>query len=105
MVNNISMAAKKVGNKRIEKITIDILNYHTSPVEAAEIARDAKVAHLLYNHIVPPLPFSPMEKLFIKGVKDVYSGGVTVGRDGTLVSLEANKDSIAVSAANNIIGP
>lgn len=97
LVANITQAAQSAGNQRIEKITTDILNYHTTPIEAAEIARDASVKHLLFYHIVPPLPLSAMEKLFIKGVDDIYSGGVTVGSDGTFISLEANKKSIDVS--------
>jgi ribonuclease Z len=76
------------------KITHDILDYHTTPVEAAEIARDAGVGYLLYNHIVPPLPLPSMEEIFLDGVAETWSGPVSVGRDGTLVRLPADSEVI-----------
>jgi ribonuclease Z len=48
MVGIMNAAAKKTGNEITARITADILDYHTTPVEAAEIARDAGVGHLLY---------------------------------------------------------
>ena len=98
LVELFTDAARSVGRDRIATITTDILDYHTTPVEAAEIARDAGVGHLVYTHIVPPLPVAPLEELFLEGVDDVYEGPVTVGRDGTLVRLDAGGDSIAVEA-------
>jgi ribonuclease Z len=97
LVGIITAANEKIGRERIAKITTDILDYHTTPVEAAEIARDAGVGHLLFNHIVPPLLLPPMVEIFVEGVGDVYSGPVTVGRDGTLVSLPAGSDRIEIS--------
>ncbi|MEE4239717.1 MAG: MBL fold metallo-hydrolase, partial [Anderseniella sp.] len=58
-------AANKVGNKIMAKITVDVLDYHASPVEAAETARDAGVGHLLYYHIVPPLVVPGQEALWL----------------------------------------
>lgn len=69
------------------RITQDIHDYHTTPVEAAEIAAEAGVAHLLYYHIVPGLPVRPLERLFLRGVSEVYDGPVTLGRDGTWLAL------------------
>ena len=67
------------------------------PREAAEVARDAGVDHLLYYHIVPPLLLGPMEDLFLGDVERVYDGPVTLGRDGTLIQLEAGSTSIEVT--------
>ena len=33
----------------------DIQDYHMSPVQAAEVAKDAKVKKLVLNHIAPPV--------------------------------------------------
>lgn len=103
MVGILTTAAHNANRPRMVKITEDILDYHTSPVEAAEIARDANVGHLLLSHIVPPLPVKPMEALFLKGVSDVYSSGVTVGKDGTLVSLPTGSKEIVVLESSSLV--
>jgi len=55
------------------------------------------VRHLLYYHVIPPLPVPGLEGVFLAGVSDVFDGGVTLGRDGTLVSLPAGVDVVKVS--------
>jgi ribonuclease Z len=85
--------ATKLGNEVIAKVTHDILDYHTSPVEAAETARDAGVGHLLYYHIVPPVIFPGQETLFLDGAEDVFPD-YTLGQDGTAFSLPAGSEEI-----------
>ena len=94
LVGMLEGTAKKLGIRHIEKIMHDILDYHSSPVEAGQIAEAAGAKRLLFNHIVPPLPIKPMERLFVRGVSDVYDGQTTVGRDGSYVSLPANSDAM-----------
>ncbi len=96
LVKIITRAAQKAGNKRLAKITTDILDYHTTPVEAAQIAQKANVGHLLYYHIVPPLPLSGLEDVFLRGTDDAFDGDITLGRDGTLISLPADSKDIIV---------
>ena len=86
-------SAARTGNPLRERIFNDIHDYHTTPVEAAEIARDANVSHLLYYHIVPPLIAPGMEVIWLEGVDDVFSD-TTVGQDGTSISLPANSNEI-----------
>lgn len=90
-------AAVAAGRDNVAKITTDIPDYHTTPLEAAQIAEAAGVGHLLLYHVVPPLPLPGLESVFLDGVADAYSGSVTVGRDGTLVSLPRGSDAIDVS--------
>jgi ribonuclease Z len=92
----IQHAAESVGNASLAKIAGDVLTYHTSPVEAAEIAETAGVRHLLFYHVVPPMPIPGLESVFLEGVSEHYSGPVTLGRDGTSISLPANSDEIRV---------
>ncbi|MDG2308526.1 MAG: MBL fold metallo-hydrolase [Candidatus Binatia bacterium] len=94
LVGGLTEGARNAERPRTVKITTDILNYHASPVEVGEIARDAGAHEILFYHIVPPLLFSTMEEIFVEGVADVFSGPVTVGRDGTFVSLPAGSDEI-----------
>jgi ribonuclease Z len=92
----IQNAAETVGNSTLAKIAADVLDYHASPVEAAEIAASAGVGHLLYYHIVPPMPIPGLASVFLDGVRDVYDGPLTIGRDGTSISLPADSDEIVV---------
>ncbi len=96
LVEVLTREAEAAGRRNLAQITRDIVDYHTTPVEAAELAREAGVKLLLLNHIVPPLPVAPLEQLFLEGVADVYEGPVQVGRDGTLVRLPAGSDAIEV---------
>lgn len=90
-------AAAAAGRANLAKILEDIPDYHTAPVEAAEIARDAGADHLLFTHVIPPLPLPGLESVFLEGVAEVYDGGVTLGRDGTAVSLPAGSDAVLLS--------
>jgi ribonuclease Z len=94
LVAVITRGAARAGATNVEKISRDILSYHTTPVEAAQIARDAGAKALLLYHIVPPLPLWPLREAFVEGVADVYDGPVTIGRDGTFFSLPAGSDRI-----------
>lgn len=89
-------AAAKVGNDGMAQIALDVQNYHATPLEAAESAEIAGVGHLLYYHVVPATPLPGLESVFLEGVSDVYGGPVTVGRDGTTISLVAGSDQVLV---------
>ena len=96
LVGFLTEAAQANGRDDLAKITLDILDYHASPVEAAESARAAGVGHLLFHHIVPPLIVPTMPGIFLDGTADAYDGPITLGRDGTLVSLPAGSEDIDV---------
>ncbi|MFO0689659.1 MAG: MBL fold metallo-hydrolase [Myxococcota bacterium] len=96
LVGRLHAAARDAGRANLAKITADIPDYHTSPVEAAQIAQAAGVGHLLFYHVVPPLPVPGLDQVFLSGVSKAYDGEVTLGRDGTLVSLPSGSDGIEV---------
>ncbi|NQZ99288.1 MAG: MBL fold metallo-hydrolase [Myxococcales bacterium] len=89
LVGIMEAAATTAGQQRRAKIMKDIQDYHATPVDAAETAAAAGVGHLLFYHVVPPLIAPGMESSFLRGVSDAYSGQITLGRDGTRVSLPA----------------
>jgi len=89
LVALITDASREAGMTRRAKITGDILDYHATPVEAAETAQAAGVGHLLFYHVVPPLLLPGMDVAFLEGVDEAYAGDVTLGQDGTRVSLPA----------------
>jgi ribonuclease Z len=98
LVGMINEAARKAGRHNVAQIAHDILDYHASPTGVARIAAAAGARHLLFHHVLPPLPVPGLEAAFVDGVADLYDGPVTVGRDGTLVSLPAGTDRIEVDA-------
>jgi ribonuclease Z len=96
LVGLIGDAAKTAGKANIAKIMHDILDYHTSPEEAAGIASRAKAKFLLLYHIVPPLPLSALEGPFVGRAREIYQGPLNVGRDGDLVSMPAGGGDITI---------
>ncbi|MEE4202403.1 MAG: MBL fold metallo-hydrolase [Halieaceae bacterium] len=97
LVAMLGQAGKAQGDSIVEQIMIDIPDYHTTPVEAAEIAARAGVGHLVYYHIVPPLPLPGMDQIFLEGVAPVFDEH-TLGVDGLLVSLPPNSDAINIAS-------
>lgn len=72
----------------MKKMAVQVQKYHTSPVEAAEMAARANVKKLVFTHIDPPLgPFLVRrlvtQPFFMKGVSDVFKGEVVIAEDGT----------------------
>lgn len=74
------------GSKRVFDIARRTQAYHTSPVEAAELAAKANARTLVLTHIIPPtgqgLKRRMLESFFLKGVSDVYRGEVLLAQDG-----------------------
>ena len=77
-----------------EKIFSDILDYHTSPEDAARAAQEAKAAHLVLYHLVPPLPVELIEAAFIGDAQSEFDGPITIGQDGMIFSLPAGSNEI-----------
>ncbi len=76
------------------QITRDILAYHTAPEVAAQEAQAAGVRHLLFTHILPPLPFRSGYSAFLGKARSLYAGPITVGEDGMMFSLPAGGTEI-----------
>ena len=80
---------ERAGDKRRAKLTRDILSYHASPTEAAEIAATAKVETLVFTHMVPPINPPVTEQMFLRGVAEIYKGKVVIAKDGMRFDLPA----------------
>jgi len=81
MIDNAIVGLKRQNVTRGVKIMTDIKDYHMSPVIAAELAKEANVKKLVYTHVVPPVPNEKIEQMFLKGVSDVFTGEVVLGKD------------------------
>ncbi|GGS06116.1 MBL fold metallo-hydrolase [Deinococcus sedimenti] len=56
--------------------------YHTTTLEAAQLARDAQVRHLVLTHHIPVPQATPAaEAAYTAGMAELYPGRITVGRD------------------------
>jgi ribonuclease Z len=89
LIAMIGDAAAASGRERIAKIMHDIPSYHTTPVEAAELANAAHVRLLVLSHLNPPPPNRLAEGPFLRGVAHTRPTGWILGDDGTLVELPA----------------
>jgi ribonuclease Z len=86
------------GQNNVAQITRDIVGYHSTPEGAADAARGAGVKQLVLSHLVPPLPFSYFYPAFLGHAAQHFSGPITVGEDGMIVSLPAGGTDITRSA-------
>ena len=93
MVKTIEEVMHHQGNTRLEKILKDIQNYHASPREAAQVAKEANVKQLVLYHIVPQLPSPIQKRQFLYGVKDIFSKA-SISQDGYFYSLPVGSDKI-----------
>ncbi|HSW12050.1 MAG TPA: MBL fold metallo-hydrolase [Solimonas sp.] len=96
MVARLETLAGELGRPRMQKVFGDIPDYHTSPVEAAEIANAAGVKLLLMYHLTPPPPRAA-ERVFMRGVHAVRPEGVELARDGQLIELPLDGGAPRVS--------
>ena len=84
---------------QMNKILLDIQDYHTSIKEAGEISRDANVKHLLIYHSIPTPRNKIMEDVFFRpldGVFDEY----TLSDDGTRIIMPVGTDEIIIDQIN-----
>jgi len=87
-------AAEAGGYPRRAHIMADIPSYHTTPVEAAEIASESGVRLLVLTHLVPPPANAIAERIFLRGVDEAWDGEVVLGEDGLHLVLPADSDEI-----------
>lgn len=88
MLNNIVKGAKRLKLDRFVKILTDVQDYHMEPKIAAELAKEAAVKKLVIVHIVPPLPNEKAEKMYLKGVEEIFDGEIVMGKDFMKFKLE-----------------
>ncbi|WP_374574406.1 MBL fold metallo-hydrolase [Phenylobacterium sp.] len=89
--------ARAAGRDNLAHVFHDIVGYHTSPEQAAEIAQRAGVKYLVLSHIVPALPVKALEGPFLGGARSKFSGTLRLGEDGDFFSLPAGSDAIETS--------
>lgn len=91
LVERAAARAAALGYTRIAKMARDTRGYHTTPVEAAEVAQAAGVKKLVYTHVFPPLPNRVAEWLFLRGTSKAFGGDIVLGQDGMRFDLPAHQ--------------
>ena len=84
---------------QLDKILLDIQDYHTTIGEAGEIAKDANVKHLLIYHSIPTPRNTIMEKVFFRPLTGVFSD-YTLSNDGTRIIMPVGNNEILIDQIN-----
>jgi ribonuclease Z len=101
LVGVLEQGARAAGRTSLEKIFKDIIDYHTTPEQAADIAQRAGVGYLLLHHIVPALPLGALEQPFLGTSRTRFSGPIKVGRDGDFISMPIGTKAITATSRLN----
>lgn len=94
LVSLLEQAFRAKNLPHTAQIMQDIVNYHTTPEEAAQLAREVNAKLLLLNHIVPPLPSKLIYPAFLGDASAHFNREIVVGEDGVLFSLPAGGQQI-----------
>jgi ribonuclease Z len=98
LVADITAGLERAGQKRTAQITRDILNYHTTPEQAADIAAQAKVGMLVLTHIAPPLPSRLLHAAFLGDAAARFGGPIRIAHDGLVLHLPAASKAVEDSS-------
>ena len=83
---------EEAGNKRLVRMMTDLSqpNVHTDPAIVMDVAKEAKVKHLAYTHIVPPMRNVVLRRLWASNIDaSGFDGSYTIGEDGACVWADA----------------
>lgn len=94
--NHMLNVMKESVDGPLEKILDDIQTYHMTPVEAARLAKMARVDHVIFYHLNPAPRIGIMEDIFTRGVDEIIEDW-TMSKDGTMVVLPIESNEIKVS--------
>ena len=73
---------RKAGNELQASLLLDSHTYHASTHDAARVAHEAGVKHLVLSHVMPAIPNEgPQVEAFAAGLSEIFGGRITVGRD------------------------
>jgi ribonuclease Z len=90
--NGLAAAGRGAG----AKIMHDIPSYHTSPEDAARIAKQAGVHQLVFYHVIPALPIAYLNAAYLGDAPRLFSGPITVGMDGMMFSMTPGNTTITM---------
>jgi ribonuclease Z len=78
---------REMGLSREVEIAEQTMAYHADTRALAEQAQQAHVKHLALTHLAPYPDTALKRYLFVRGMSDRYSGRITVGQDGMVITV------------------
>ncbi len=90
LVGIMEETARAQHRDNLAKIFHDIVNYHTAPARAADIAQAAHVGALAFTHIIPQTPMGILEDRFLGDARRRFHGPIYVAHDGDIITLPAS---------------
>ena len=99
MVRIIQKLASESGATLRAKVMEDIISYHTTPVEAAEIANLANAEHLIFYHLTPAPRNRIMKSIFVRGVNQIRDKW-NLAEDGMIIVLPVDSKEINIYKIN-----
>ena len=98
LVAGITRGLEASGQPRTAQITRDILDYHTTPEQAAAIAQRAHVRELVLTHVAPPLPSRLFHPAFLGDAPSRFDGRIRIADDGLRLFLPAGSTAVEADA-------
>ncbi|MDP6181116.1 MAG: MBL fold metallo-hydrolase [SAR86 cluster bacterium] len=96
MVDVMQNVANENGAELMAKVMSDIKTYHTTLIEAAEIANKANVKKLVFYHLTPAPRNYLTELIFVRGVDEIREDWM-LAEDGSLIILPVGSDKIILT--------
>ena len=90
LVSIIGDTASRYQRHGLASVMRDIPDYHASPNDAIRVASEASVGALALTHLIPGLPGSWFDSLFLGDVAKTFRGDLLIMRDGDVISLQGN---------------
>jgi ribonuclease Z len=83
----VAREADAQGQTTLAQVLRDTRTYHITPVQAAEMANQARARMLVFNHIAPPIVNPVVTIPWLRGVSAVRPSGVIMGHDGMMITI------------------
>jgi ribonuclease Z len=97
MIRIVQQVASEQHDLLMQETLSGIQRYHSTPVEAAEVANEAGVRLLVLSHLAPSPQNLVARWTFMRGVSTVRPRGVELGEDGMLITLPIGSREIRIS--------
>jgi ribonuclease Z len=91
----VATQADELGQNALAQVLRDTKTYHITPVQAAQMANEAKARMLVYTHIAPPIVSPVIIPPWLRGVKAVRPGDTKIGYDGMVITVPVDGGAIS----------